>query len=83
MTSTEILARVRAANPGVRYAEAKGNAVGEWVPSKNRFVPIFLAFNPRHDETDHEKWMCMIEDGMIREVLSDGQPMYQDADWVE
>ena len=82
MTATEILTRVRAANPGVRYAEAKGTAVGEFVPGKNRFVAIFLA-SRSPDGSGALKWTNMIQGGFIKEVLADGKPMYGDADWVE
>ncbi len=77
MTAPELLDAIRKANPGVRYARTKnGNAVGEFVPTKNRFVPVFLA-------ELNGSWVKMIVNGSIREILTNGEPMYRDADWVE
>lgn len=80
MTAEEVLARVRAANPGGRYARtASGYSVGEWVESRGRFVAIFCS----SEWNGVRKWTCMIEGGMIREILVNGAPAYSATDWIE
>jgi hypothetical protein len=77
MSADELLEKVRERNPGVRYARAaNGTAVGEWVESRGRFVPVYMSLLGG-------QWACMITGGMIREILTDGRPCYAAGDWAE
>lgn len=77
LTPEELLARVRELNPHGRYARYNtGSAVGEWIPTANRFAPIFERFIDG-------RWLCTIENGMIRETLVNGVSYYKPENWIE
>lgn len=77
MNATELLKALREANPGVRYASYRtGSAVGEWIPSSNRFAPVYERFIDG-------RWACTIVNGMIRETLLNGESAYKPGEWIE
>lgn len=76
-TALELLAEVRRLNPGVRYAAyGTGTAVGEWVASLNRFVPLY-------EQILGGRWVCNIVGGSIREILVNGRSVYDPDNWTE
>ena len=76
-TAVELRDKVRELNPHGRYAAyATGSAVGEWVPSRDRFCPIYERFIDG-------RWCCTIVNGMIRETMVNGASVYDPAKWVE
>lgn len=76
MNAVTLLSELRRLNPGVRFARYHNDsAVGEWIPSVGRFAPVY--------ERAGEKWVCIIENGMIRETLVNGKSVYEPAKWVE
>ncbi len=76
MNAVELIAKVRAANPGLRYAVSRsGYSIGEWIPSVGRFVPVYLS-SLWNGET---KWT--FTGG--REFLTNGEPMVKAGDWLE
>jgi hypothetical protein len=77
ITPEFLLSELRRLNPGTRYARyATGSAVGEWIPTSNRFTPVY-------ERTLDDRWVCTIENGMIRETLVNGEPVYKSHGWIE
>lgn len=80
-TPEELLARIRELNPHGRYARyASGSAIGEWIPTANRFAPVY-------ERWIDGRWVSNIVDTpsgkMIRETFTNGESLFKPENWIE
>jgi hypothetical protein len=63
-------------NPSQRFAVSRdGTAVGLYVKERGFVEVLVKAIN--------DQWVWLVEDGLIKTTLCNGQPLYKPEDWTE